>query len=108
MTTIADFSIEQLAGFLSLSLTDERLIAFLGPLVSTVKRDRDSYYAFLPLPEQGVDFVFNEAPWVLPRGQITDEKALHLAAIHFHREAMRSTGVIAAQCRMTLNSMIRK
>lgn len=82
---VADFELTYLAELLTLPLADERLIRFLGSLASRVERAHDSYYAFLELPEQGVDIVFNDAPWVIPPEKITDEKALHLVAFHFHR-----------------------
>lgn len=81
---VADFELAQLATLLALALEDDRLSAFLGPLASRVERDHASYYASLSLPEQGVELVFNEAPWALPPEQIVDPKALHLVAIHFH------------------------
>ncbi len=82
---VADFDLVHLVEFLTLPFDDRRLISFLGPLASSIERDRDSYYAFLSLPEQGVEVVFQEAPWVIRPEKISDEKALHLAAFHFHR-----------------------
>jgi hypothetical protein len=81
---IADFEFTSLAELLGLPLSNERIVAVLGP--RAFKIQRDAYYGFIQLRTEGVDVVFQEAPWVLPPEQIVDEKALHLAAFHFHRE----------------------
>jgi hypothetical protein len=84
IVSIADFSIPDLAELLGLPLSHERIVTFLGRDVFKVRRD--AYYGFIERRSEGVDIVFQEAPWVLPADQIVDEKALHLAAFHFHRE----------------------
>src|SRR5262249_16229496 len=55
-----------------------------GQEVSNI--NRDEYYGSLEFKPEGVDVVFQEAPWVLPPEKITDPKELYLAAFHFHRE----------------------
>lgn len=82
--SIADFSIPDLAELLGLPPSHEKIVTFFGPHVFKV--ERDAYYGFIERPSEGVDIVFQGAPWVLPASQIIDEKALHLTAFHFHRE----------------------
>jgi hypothetical protein len=48
---------------------------------------RDEYYGSLEFVSEGVDAVFQEAPWVIPEDKVTDPSQLYLAAFHFHREA---------------------
>ncbi len=79
-----DFAnIAQLASLLRRPVNDELVVSFLGPLIFKIKRD--AYYGFLTFQDDGVDVVFNEAPWVIPDAEVVDPKRLHLCAFHFHR-----------------------
>src|SRR5688572_14577648 len=99
MLRVADFDLTYLSELLTLAIIDERLTDFLGPLASRVERHRDSYYAGLSLPEQGVEMGFQEAPWVLSPELITDEKVLHLAAFRFHRAGHEDNDAYAGRLR---------
>ena len=81
---IAGLEFTYLAELLGLPLSNERIVTLLGPHVFRI--GRDAYYGSISSKSEGVDIVFQEAPWVLPPEQIVDEKALHLSAFHFHRE----------------------
>jgi hypothetical protein len=74
----------ELASLLRRPLNDQRVINFLGPLLFKIRRS--AYYGFVALNGDGLDVVFNEAPWVIPKQEIVDPKLLYLCAFHLHRD----------------------
>jgi hypothetical protein len=80
----AEIDAADLASLLRQPLNDDRVVAFLEALVFKIRRS--AYYGFVALEDDGVDVVFNEAPWVIPEAEITDPKRLYLSAFHLHRE----------------------
>src|SRR5262249_30955446 len=84
MDDLSSTSIAELAALLRRPVTDERVIDFFGPLLLKVRRR--AYYGFIELKKQGLDVVFNKAPWVVPPSEIVDRKLLYLCAFHFHRK----------------------
>lgn len=82
--TAPKFEFDKLVKLLRRSENDPELRSFFGRAISNIKRKE--YYGFLESKRDGVDAVFNEAPWVLPPVEITDPKELYLIAFHFHRE----------------------
>ncbi len=78
------FKFESLLSLLGRSESDPAVIAFFGnPIYDIV--NRDEYYGSLEFKPEGVGVVFEEAPWVLPSEEITDPKALFIAAFHLYR-----------------------
>jgi len=73
-----------LANLLRRSESDKAISDFFGEQITLMKREE--YYGWLELKSQGVDVVFNEAPWVLPPEQVSDPRELYLIAFHFHRQ----------------------
>ncbi len=78
------FNFEQLVSLLRRSENDPEVRNFFGQAISSI--EHDEYYGSLEFKPEGVDVVFNEAPWVVPSEKITDPKELYLAAFHLHRE----------------------
>ena len=86
--TASKFEFDKLVELLGRSENDPELRSFFGQAISNIKRNE--YYGFLEFKREGVDAVFNEAPWVLPPAKITDPKELYLIAFHFHCEGHES------------------
>jgi hypothetical protein len=78
------FDIAEIVKLLRRSENDQEVRNFFGQAMSSI--ERDEYYGFLIFKPEGVDAVFNEAPWVVPAAEITDPKVLHVSAFHLHRE----------------------
>jgi hypothetical protein len=84
LLNFVDTDIADLAALLRLPVDDEQVVRFLGPFLSKIKRS--AYYGFIVLKGDGLDVVFNEAPWVIPEAEIVDPKRLYLCAFHLHRD----------------------
>ena len=82
--TASKFEFDKLVKLLRRSENDPELRSFFGRAIANIKRNE--YYGFLEFNRDGVDAVFNEAPWVLPSAVISNPKELYLIAFHFHRE----------------------
>src|SRR5436853_7796976 len=78
------FEFAEFEKILRRSERDPAIKSFFGQELANI--ERDEYYGWLEFKSEGVDVVFNEAPWVLPSEEITDPKELYLAAVHMHRE----------------------
>jgi hypothetical protein len=102
----AEIDVADLASLLRRPLNDDRVVAFLGALVFKIRRS--AYYGFVALENDGVDVVFNEAPWVIPEAEITDPKRLYLSAFHLHREGHEGYAEFKASCRTALPSEIQR
>jgi hypothetical protein len=79
-----NFELNNLVRLLGRSENDPEVRNFFGRQMANI--ERNEYYGFLQFKPDGVDVVFNEAPWVLPSEKITDPKELYLIAFHFHRK----------------------
>ena len=79
-----DFEFNKLVKLLRRSENDQEVKSFFGSEMSNI--ERDEYYGTLEFKPEGVDVVFQEAPWIVPSEEITDPKELYLAAFHLHRE----------------------
>jgi hypothetical protein len=79
----AESDIAQLASLLRRPVNDDLVVNSFGWLIFKIRRS--AYYGFLTFDDNGVDVVFNEAPWVIPEAEIVDPKRLYLCAFHFHR-----------------------
>lgn len=82
--TTSKFEFEKLVSRLGRSQNDPEVRSFFGQAISHIKRDE--YYGTLEFKSEGVDVVFQEAPWVVPSHEIADPKELHLAAFHLHSD----------------------
>lgn len=78
-----EFNIPDMAGLLRLSANDPVVMNFFGATISNIVRDE--YYGSIELPDDGVEAVFKEAPWLIPASEVVDPKALHVSAFHLHR-----------------------
>ena len=78
------FSFQKLVSLLGRSVNDPVVKNFFGPEISNI--ERDEYYGSLEFKPEGIDVVFEEAPWIVPSERVTDPKLLHIAAFHMHRE----------------------
>ena len=78
------FEFNKLLKLLARSENDPEVRNFFGEKMSNIQRDE--YYGSLEFKPQGVDVVFQEAPWVLSSEKVTDPKELYLAAFHLHRD----------------------
>lgn len=78
------FEFNKLVGLLGRSENDPEVRSFFGKQMSNI--ERDEFYGTLEFKPEGVDVVFQEAPWVVPSEKITDQKELFLAAFHLHGE----------------------
>ncbi len=78
------FEFQQLPSLLRRRIDDGDVINLMSADASRL--ERDEYYGSLSFKNDGVELVLKEAPWVLPSAEITDSKALHVSAFHFHRE----------------------
>jgi len=80
--TTSKFEFEKLVKLLGRSEKDQSTASFFGQAISNIKHDE--YCGSLEFKSEGVDVVFQEAPWVIPSEQIYDPKELYLAAFHLH------------------------
>jgi hypothetical protein len=78
------FEFNKLVNLLRRSQNDPAIRNFFGEKIGNVKRDE--YYGWLNFKPEGVEVVFNEAPWVVPPEEVSDPKELRLAAFHLYRE----------------------
>jgi hypothetical protein len=46
--------------------------------------ERSAHYGFVQFQTEGISVIFKEAPWVIPKEQITDPLKLYLSAFHLH------------------------
>jgi len=81
--SVSKFQFQKLINLLRRSENDPEVRKFFGRQMALI--ERDEYYGSLEFRPEGVDAVFQEAPWVVPSEKITDPKELYLAAFHFHR-----------------------
>lgn len=77
------FEFAELVELLRRSENDPKVRNFFGQAMSCI--ERDEYYGSLEFKLEGVDVVFQEAPWVLPTEAIDDPKKLYVAAFHLRR-----------------------
>ncbi len=63
---------------------DPNVVGLIGADPAAI--NRDEYYGSVEFPDQGVEVVLKEAPWVIPPAEISDPKDLFVAGFHFHRE----------------------
>lgn len=78
------FEFEKLVSLLGRSENDPQVRAFFGKQMFNI--ERDEYYGSLEFKHEGVDVVFQEAPWVVRSEKIADPKELYIAAFHLHRD----------------------
>jgi hypothetical protein len=78
------FEFSKLVNLLGRSENDPEVKTFFGRQMSNI--ERDEFYGSLEFKPEGVDVVFQEAPWVVPPENITDPKELYVAAFHLHRD----------------------
>lgn len=81
---ISSFDFDNLVSLLSCSESDQEVQKLVGYAMHQIKRDEHS--AILEFKAEGVDVVFKEALWVIPKEKITDPTELHLIAFHLYRE----------------------
>jgi len=79
-----EFEFDKLPSLLARSENDLEIRNFFGDSLSNI--EREEYYGSLTFKPEGIDVVFNEAPWVMPSEQIIDPKELYLSAFHLHRD----------------------
>src|SRR5215467_4295443 len=80
--TTSKFEFNNLVTLLGRSENDPAVKRLLGKQMSNI--ERDEFYGTLEFKLEGVDVVFQEAPWLVPSENITDPKELYLAAFHLH------------------------
>jgi hypothetical protein len=78
------FEFYKLVNLLGRSENDPEVKTYFGQQMSDI--ERDEFYGSLEFKPEGVDVVFQEAPWVVPSENITDPKELYVAAFHLHRD----------------------
>jgi hypothetical protein len=78
------FEFKKIVNLLGRSENDSEVKSFFGRQMYDI--ERDEFYGSLEFKPEGVDVVFQEAPWVVPTEEITDPKELYLAAFHLHRD----------------------
>jgi hypothetical protein len=78
------FEFDKLLKLLGRSENDPEIKRFFGQRMSNI--ERDEYYGSLEFKPEGVDVVFQEAPWVIPQEEVTDPNELYLTAFHLHRD----------------------
>ena|SRR5207249_3198963 len=81
--TPAHFDFERLRVLLRRPATDADLVSLIGPDVSVI--DRFEHLGSIEFKNAGVSIMFKEAPWILSPAYVSDPKALHVSAFHFHR-----------------------
>src|SRR6476469_9299279 len=80
--TTSKFDFSKLVALLGRSENDPAVRNFFGKQMSDI--ERDEFYGTLDFKPEGIDIVFQEAPWVVPSENITDPKELYLTAFHLH------------------------
>jgi len=78
------FEFNELVALLARSENDPEVRNFFGETMSSIQREE--YYGSLEFKAEGVDVVFQKAPWVLSSDKVTDPEELYLAAFHLHRD----------------------
>jgi hypothetical protein len=78
------FEFEKLVTLLGRSENDAEVRDFFGRQMANI--ERDEYYGMLEFKPDGLDVVFQEAPWVVSAEKVTDPKELYLAAFHLYRD----------------------
>jgi hypothetical protein len=78
------FDFENLVELLRKRADDPAVLALISRDPAAI--ERSAHLGYVTFRDHGVSLVFREAPWVIPKGDITDPKALYLGAFHFHRE----------------------
>lgn len=76
------FELSKLVNLLGRSENDPDIKDFFGDQMSRI--EREEFYGSLEFKRDGVDAVFQEAPWVIPTAKIANPKELYLAAFHLH------------------------
>jgi hypothetical protein len=76
------FDFDRLLGCLGMRLDDHEVRQLLRD--ARPKVERMAYVGFAEFKDFGVSVMLKEAPWVVPAEQITEPKALHVCAFHFH------------------------
>ncbi|HEV2960364.1 MAG TPA: hypothetical protein VG649_00950 [Candidatus Angelobacter sp.] len=79
-----NFEFDKIVKLLGRSENDPEVRNFFGRQMSNI--ERDEFYGSLEFKPDGVDVVFQEAPWVVSPENVTDPKELYVAAFHLHRE----------------------
>ena len=82
--TAQKFELGNLVHLLRRSENDPEVRNFFGQQMSNI--EHDEYYGSLDFKPEGVEAVFNEAPWVLPSDEVADPRELFLVAFHLHRK----------------------
>lgn len=82
--TRSEFDFEKLVSLLGRSVNDPEVKTFFGGEIANIKRDE--YYGSLEFKPDGVEVVFQEAPWVVPAEAIGNPHDLYLVAFHLHDE----------------------
>ncbi len=93
--SVSRFEFDKLVYLLGRSEHDPEVRNFLGESMSNI--ERDEYYGSLEFKPEGVDVVFNEAPWVVSSEQIIDPKELYLCAFHLHSDGHEGYAAYAGQ-----------
>jgi hypothetical protein len=81
--TTSRFEFAAIVKLLRRSENDPDVRNFFGQAMSRI--ERDEYSGYLEFKPEGVDVIFEEAPWVVPTEAIADPKQLYVAAFHLHR-----------------------
>lgn len=82
--TTSKFEFNKLVALLGRSENDPEVRDFFGKYMSDI--ERDEFYGTLEFKPEGVDVVFQEAPWVVSSEKVANPKELFLAAFHLHGE----------------------
>ena len=77
-----EFDFDRLLGCLGKPLADHQVRQLLGDQRSKI--ERMAYVGFAEFKDLGVSVMLKEAPWVIPQEQVTEPRALHVCAFHFH------------------------
>ena len=72
----------RLVALIGRPITDPAVQALFGE--SMQRLERDEVYSTISFPSDGVDVIFQEAPWVLREEEVKSPEELLLAAIHLH------------------------
>ena len=78
------FEFAAIVELLRRSENDTQVRTFFGQAMLRI--EHDEYYGSLEFKSEGVEVVFNEAPWVVRPDEVAEPKELYVAAFHLHRE----------------------
>lgn len=84
------FEFAELLNLLRRSEDDPEVGNYFGGQMLNIKRDE--FYGWLKFQPEGVEVVFQEAPWVIPSEKITNPKELYLAAFHLYSKGYEGYG----------------